>query len=113
MNRFSRVVLICMLLSGIRLLAQEPQSSSGSQQPDAVTPPSPTASVEDLEKDGDSLRARKEYLDALDYYRAALVKEPHSAALLNKIGITELMMQRYRESSKSFEKSPSVVSRSL
>ncbi len=47
----------------------------------------------------------KLYLDALDYYRAALAKQPTSASLLNKIGITELMMQRYREAKKAFDQS--------
>ena len=70
-----------------------------------IDPPSANATVADLDQRGDQLRTEKLYLDALDYYRAALAKEPHSAALLNKIGITELMMQRYRESSKSFERS--------
>jgi tetratricopeptide (TPR) repeat protein len=67
-------------------------------------PPAPDASVADLEARGDQLRMQKLYLDALDYYRAAIAKDPHSAGLINKIGITELMMQRYREAKKSFEK---------
>jgi predicted Zn-dependent protease len=70
-----------------------------------VDPPSKDATVADLDARGDQLRAMKLYLDALDYYRAALAKKPDSAQLLNKIGITELMMQRYREAKKSFEKS--------
>ena len=53
----------------------------------------------------DQLRSSKLYLDALDYYRAALNKEPDAARLLNKVSITELMMQRYKEARKSFEKS--------
>ena len=69
-----------------------------------IDPPSADATVADLDKRGDQLRAGKLYLDALDYYRAALAKEPHSASLMNKIGITELMMQRYREAKKSFER---------
>ena len=68
-------------------------------------PPAPDASVSELEGRGDQLRMQKLYLDALDYYRAAIVKEPHSAGIINKIGITELMMQRYREAKKSFEHS--------
>ncbi|HKU27523.1 MAG TPA: tetratricopeptide repeat protein, partial [Candidatus Sulfotelmatobacter sp.] len=67
--------------------------------------PAPDASVADLDARGDQLRTQKLYLDAMDYYRAALAKAPHSAALLNKIGITELMMQRYGEAKKSFEQS--------
>jgi tetratricopeptide (TPR) repeat protein len=68
-----------------------------------IEPPAPDASVADLESRGDLLRVQKLYLDALDYYRAGLAKAPHSASLINKIGITELMMQRYREAKKSFE----------
>jgi len=68
-------------------------------------PPSKDATVADLESKGDQLRMTKLFLDALDYYRAALAKEQNSARLLNKIGITELMMQRYAEAKRSFEKS--------
>jgi tetratricopeptide (TPR) repeat protein len=66
-------------------------------------PPAPDASASALEARGDQLRVQKLYLDAMDYYRAALAKDSHSAALINKIGITDLMMQRYREAKKSFE----------
>jgi tetratricopeptide (TPR) repeat protein len=68
-------------------------------------PPPADATSADLQARADQLRAEKLYLDALDYYHAALTKEPHSAGLLNKIGITELMMQRYREAKKTFEQS--------
>ena len=70
-----------------------------------VDPPSPDASASELEARADQLRAQKLYLDSLDYYQAAMTKEPHSARLLNKIGISELQMQRYREAKKSFERS--------
>jgi tetratricopeptide (TPR) repeat protein len=68
-----------------------------------VQPPSPTASVSELEKQGDELRSQKAYLDAIDYFRAALVKAPNNAGVQNKLGITELMLQRYREAGKDFE----------
>ncbi len=71
----------------------------------AIDPPSPDATAAVLEARAEQLRAVKLYLDALDYYRAALAKQPNSASLLNKIGITELMMQRYREAKKSFDQS--------
>jgi len=70
-----------------------------------IDPPSADASVADLESQADQLRVQKLYLDALDYYHAAMVKEPNSARLMNKLGIAELMMQRYREAKKSFEQS--------
>ncbi len=68
-----------------------------------IDPPAPDATAADLEARAEQMRASKLYLDALDYYRAALTKEANSARLLNKIGITELMMQRYREAKKSFD----------
>jgi hypothetical protein len=71
----------------------------------SIDPPAPDATAADLEARAEQLRAVKLYLDALDYYRAALVKKPNSASLLNKIGITQLMMQRYREAKKSFDQS--------
>lgn len=70
-----------------------------------IDPPAPDATAQDLEAQADKLRASKLYLDALDYYRAAMAKQHNSARLENKIGITELMMQRYREAKKSFERS--------
>ena len=67
-------------------------------------PPSKTASADELEKRGDELRREKAYLDALDYYRAALANKPGSAQIYNKAGIAELMMQRYKEAGKDFER---------
>ena len=72
----------------------------------AVDPPAPDATPSDLEDRADQLRASKLFLDAIDYYRAAMAKQPVlSAPLLNKVGICELMMQRYREAQKTFDKS--------
>lgn len=68
-------------------------------------PPSPNSSAQELEKRGDDLRAEKAYLDALDYYEAAQNKEPKDAQIWNKRGITELLLLRYRESKKDFERS--------
>jgi tetratricopeptide (TPR) repeat protein len=70
----------------------------------AIDPPAPDATAADLEQQADRLRENKLYLDALDYYHAALAKKANDARILNKIGITELMMQRYREARKSFER---------
>ena len=68
-----------------------------------VEPPSPNASAEELEKEADQLRARKAYLDAIDYFHAALAKEPGNATVLNKIGISLLMLQRFNEAGKNFD----------
>ena len=71
----------------------------------SVDSPSPDATAESLELRADTLRAEKLYLDALDYYYAALGKKPNDARILNKIGITQLLMQHYNEARKSFERS--------
>jgi tetratricopeptide (TPR) repeat protein len=68
-------------------------------------PPSANSTAAELEQRGDTLRAEKSYLDALDYYRAALAKEPNSARIYNKIGINELQMGRFAEAGKDFERS--------
>jgi tetratricopeptide (TPR) repeat protein len=68
-----------------------------------VQSPPENASAEELEKRGDELRGRKQYLDAIDYYHAARKKAAESAPLFNKIGIAELMLQRYKDAGKSFE----------
>jgi tetratricopeptide (TPR) repeat protein len=67
-------------------------------------PPSPDSSSEQLERRGDELRAEKAYLDALDYYSAAQRKDPKNAQICNKRGITELLIQRYKDSRKDFER---------
>jgi tetratricopeptide (TPR) repeat protein len=67
-------------------------------------PPAPGATPEELEGRGDELRTQKNFLDAVDYYQAALKTGPVSASVFNKIGICQLMTQRYKEARKSFER---------
>lgn len=68
-----------------------------------AAPPASNASADELDARGDDLRGQKAYLDALDYYRAALAKKP-SASLYNKAGITELELRRDYEGAKDFER---------
>jgi tetratricopeptide (TPR) repeat protein len=96
---------VCVLASGA--WAQATHSEQVQIKPPilrSIDPPAPDATAADLEARADQLRMVKLYLDALDYYRAALAKQPNPARLLNKIGITELMIQRYGEAKKSFDK---------
>ena len=67
-----------------------------------VQSPPKDASPQELEKKGDELRAQKEYLDAIDYYRAAIAKQS-TPAVLNKLGIAELMIERYKDAGRNFE----------
>ena len=105
---FSASLLTCVCAFSVPASAQVVHSETIQVKPPllrTIDPPAPDAKASDLETRGDELRAEKLYLDALDYYRAALAKNEHAAGLLNKIGITELMMQRYREARKAFEQS--------
>lgn len=103
-----KACLILLLLSSTAALAQISHSEQVQVRPPlmrSVDPPAPDATAAELETRGDQLRTSKLYLDALDYYRAALAKKPHDPRILNKVGIVYLMMQHYKESRKSFEQS--------
>src|SRR5260370_18252704 len=63
--------------------------------------PPKDASADQLEKQGDLLRAEKGYLDAIDYYRAALANDPQTATVSKKLAISELMLKRYRHAIKA------------
>jgi tetratricopeptide (TPR) repeat protein len=100
--------VILLSLSGIGFASPRPvdadQVQINSVPLRGVEPPSRDATAESLEQRADALRAEKFYLDSLDYYRAALAKKPNTATLYNKIGIVELLMQRWPEAKKSFER---------
>ncbi|MFY9674370.1 MAG: tetratricopeptide repeat protein [Terriglobales bacterium] len=69
-----------------------------------VAPPAAESSARELEAVGDQLEADKNYLDAIDYYAAALRKDPSNAVLMNKVGMSELLLRRYKEARKSFDR---------
>lgn len=107
MNR--RLALLSIAIVAFFLLplfAQNPPAAA-TANPAAprsrVGPPPANATPEQLETQGDKLRGDKSYADALDYYRAAL-KKSSTAALWNKIGISELQLSRHKEAAKSFER---------
>lgn len=108
MNRGLIIPALLVLFSNsILLCAQSAPSEQLQIAPPPMRradPPSPNAAADALDSRGDELRSTKAYLDALDYYRAALTKKPSSAPLYNKIGITELMLQHFKEAQKSFER---------
>jgi tetratricopeptide (TPR) repeat protein len=102
--RIGSVSLLFAALLVLPLQAQNSEQLEVSPPPlHRVDPPAPGASPEELEKRGDELRTDKNYLDAVDFYQAALKGAPGNASLFNKIGICQLMMQRFKEAKKSFE----------
>jgi tetratricopeptide (TPR) repeat protein len=100
------LVLLLVGLSGLPASSQNSEQLQVGPPPlQRAEPPAAGASAEQLESNGDRLRTEKNFLDAVDYYDAALRKSPNNAALYNKIGISQLMLQRYRDAKKSFERS--------
>ena len=106
MRRQTYLWLVTLVISAVPALwAQTSTSELVQISPPTIRraePPDRTASALELERRGDELRVQKAYLDALDYYRAALAKNPNSPAIHNKAGIAELLMQRYKEAGKDF-----------
>lgn len=104
-------LLIAVCLGAVGVLAQDLNQSIPVTPPPTrkIEPPPPEASVQELEERGDQLRAEKAYLDAIDYFQAALKKLPpkdlKAAVEYNKIGITQLRLGRYYDARKNFEKS--------
>jgi tetratricopeptide (TPR) repeat protein len=116
MTHLSRITLSFVLLAcALSLAAQEtkpnPEGASPASVPaiesslvqvERIPPPNPALPAKDLEMEGDSLRAQKAYLDAIDYYKAALEKG-ETAALYNKIGVCLLQLEHYPQARKEFE----------
>ncbi|HUO59035.1 MAG TPA: tetratricopeptide repeat protein [Candidatus Acidoferrales bacterium] len=61
-----------------------------------------TLSVQELEERADVLRARKDYLDALDYYNAAIKRQP-TPGLYNKVAMAYILMGRPADARKQLK----------
>jgi tetratricopeptide (TPR) repeat protein len=107
MRSWIRIGSVSLLFSALLVLPLQAQNSEqlevGPPPLHRADPPAPGATPEQLEARGDELRTQKNFLDAVDFYQAALKAAPGNASVFNKIGICQLMTQRYREARKSFE----------
>lgn len=104
LSRNRLTALLVLLLLALPAFSQNTEMVQVGPPPmRRVEPPAPSASAEELEQRGDQLRTEKNYLDAIDYYQAA-TKKTGSAALLNKMGICDLMLQRYKQARRNFER---------
>jgi tetratricopeptide (TPR) repeat protein len=87
---------------GVAQSRQSDQLQVAPPQMHRVQAPPVTWTAERLEQRADELRAQKAYVDSLDYYAAALAKRPANAVLQNKIGITDLQLQRFKDAADEF-----------
>ena len=94
--------LILMLAAIPASLAQESNSAEVAHV-EALPPLPPNATADQLERRGAELRERKQSLEALDYYLAALKLEPKRVAVLNKAGIANLQIQRFGVAKRCFD----------
>jgi len=94
--------LAAIAVCGSLSFAQEAQPTSPSQSTLTAIPDG-SASAEQLEQQGDQLRAEKRFLDAIDFYNVALKKKP-TAILWNKVGMSYLLLQRRDPAAKAFDK---------
>src|SRR3954470_6382035 len=106
------VLLICSLsvvLLGVSLAAAQSSQETPTIEPAASPPvtapaiPDRSASATQLEVQGDQLRAQKRFLDSIDFYDAAIAKQP-TALLWNKKGMSYLLLQHPDKAAKCFDK---------
>lgn len=98
------VVLLSLLLTSLAFSQNTEMVQVGPLPMRRAEPPAPGASAVELEGRGDELRTEKNYLDAMDYYEAAVSRSGGTGSLLNKMGICDLMMQRYKEARRNFNR---------
>jgi len=100
---WAAIVVVCVLVSSYPAFAGQqtpPPQTSPETSPPLVS--LTTGTPAELEHQGDVLRSEKRYLDAIDYYEAALAKQP-APLLWNKKGMSQLFLQRNSDAKKSFE----------
>ncbi|HEU5402099.1 MAG TPA: tetratricopeptide repeat protein [Terriglobales bacterium] len=107
-----RILLASILLMTGALVSAQVQMPETQSEIQEVKPIAPLpqlslkdASPQELEQRGDLLKEQKNYLDAIDYYEAALKKDPNPAIVQNKIGMTYLLMGNMKKAEKSLKKS--------
>jgi len=97
-NVTARIVFVAILI----VLSQYAVGTPVPQQDqDQVNMQSMT--VAELEKAADTARARKDYLQAIQYFQAALKKDRKNSVLYNKLGLAQLKNNDLRAARWSFE----------
>jgi tetratricopeptide (TPR) repeat protein len=80
-------------------------SSSATPAPQQNAVDMKSMTVAELEKAGDQARAQKDFVSAIDYFRAAIKKDKKNSVLYNKLGLSELKSNDLRAARQDFEKS--------
>lgn len=106
MARFSTLCSLVLVVFAATILKAQSLSEQVRVDPpmQLVTAPPDNATAEELETKGDALRSEKSYLDALDYYQAALDRKPNQAKVYNKMGITEMHLERLKDAIRDYKR---------
>jgi tetratricopeptide (TPR) repeat protein len=80
-------------------------SSGAAQAPQQNAPDMTTMTAAQLENAGDDARAKKDFVQAIDYFRAAIKKDKKNSVLYNKLGLAELKNNDLRGARQDFDKS--------
>src|SRR5260370_14565219 len=101
MRSWIRIGSVSLLFSALFVLPLQAQNSEqvevGPPPLHRADPPAPGASPEELEKRDDEQRTQKSFLDAAHFYHSSMNAAPLRASVINKIGICQLMTQRYKD----------------
>lgn len=94
------VILSFLFLFCVVLTAQKEQQSTAP----VVAPPPANATVQQLEETADTLRMHKDYEHAINYFEAAIKKDPKNSVLYNKCGIAQMQLNRPIDARGNFKK---------
>ena len=100
MKRLVELMMTAVILTGLVPICAVAEPDT---QP-AATTGSEIMTASEMEAKGDSLRKQKEFPQAMQYYRAALRKEPTNAVLYNKLGMAELQAGNRKAAQGHFDK---------
>jgi tetratricopeptide (TPR) repeat protein len=100
MKRVLELMMAALIMAGLVPIcaAAEPDTQQ------AASTSSEIMTASEMEAKGDSLRKLKEFPQAMQYYRAALRKEPTNAVLYNKLGMAELQTGNRKAAQTHFDK---------
>jgi tetratricopeptide (TPR) repeat protein len=97
------VSLLLLTTLAFPLFAQDAPPAPDSTVKQRVPPPPENATAQELEHQGDLLRGEKDFMNSVDYYRAACKKQD-SAVLHNKTGISFSQLHRESDARREYER---------
>lgn len=92
-----------VIMMGMLMAASAGSWAAEAAGADPQTPPLSSMTAADLTQQADTLRAKRDFAEALRYYQAAVKKDPTNSNLYNKMGLTEWRRENKGEAAKDFD----------